>query len=353
MGQGGGITFINGTPHDWKRSAPQAHRMENWNIPKVLPAGQSTTLYIEWPSDALTAHIPEFVHKTFTLSDTPFHFALAARRINDALTFQVILTNLTTENNTPGTTINIGFAHDGDVCFVLSGTEGNFTSTNPPIDWMQRNIGTLGPRPLREIWRAGMSGQGIAEIVQEVNRFTAEYQELVVISVSHSANALRDYQPFTDTEWAECYKHFSKLTHLHALPNSSAAALADLPLSTFIGGGASPNAAVLVLTEAPAHTLEAFPDAGFYTAKQLDMYDCYTNTMSADGMATDQLDKIAKNAKDSLKDMAVEAERALWKRLWAGCERGKMPNVVFVDYLKGGGRDVAALCVAVNNMFGV
>jgi hypothetical protein len=24
-----------------------------------------------------------------------------------------------------------------------------------------------------------------------------------------------------------------------------------------------------------------------------------------------------------------------------------------VDYLKGGGRDVAALCMAVNNMFGV
>lgn len=266
MGQGGGITFINGTPHDWKRSAPQAHKMENWDIPKVLPAGQSTTLYIEWPSDALTAHIPEFAHETFTLSDTPFHFALAARRINGALTFQVILTNLTTENNPPGSTINIGFAHDGDVCFVLSGTEGNFTSTSPPIDWMQRNIGTLGPRPLREIcmpgthnsgmsvsrgstllategtclcqglgvyeqlvagaryldirptitaegwfsghyslirspvlgdllktWQ-GMSGQGIAKIVQEVNRFTAEYKELVVISVSHSANALRDYQ---------------------------------------------------------------------------------------------------------------------------------------------------------------
>lgn len=78
MGQGGGITLINGTPHDWKRAAPPHHRMENWNIPDIFPAGQSTTLYIECPSDVLTAHIPEFAHETFTLSDTPFHFALGA-----------------------------------------------------------------------------------------------------------------------------------------------------------------------------------------------------------------------------------------------------------------------------------
>ncbi|KAH8147307.1 uncharacterized protein LAJ45_08785 [Morchella importuna] len=71
-----------------------------------------------------------------------------------------------------------------------------------------------------------MRGQGIEEIVAEVSRFTEEFKEL---------DGLGDYKPFTDSEWAECYKHLSKLTHPHGLPNSIAS-LADLPLSTFIGG---------------------------------------------------------------------------------------------------------------------
>ncbi|RPB12608.1 hypothetical protein P167DRAFT_565253 [Morchella conica CCBAS932] len=178
------------------------------------------------------------------------------------------------KGNPAGSAIDLGFAHDGDVCFTLSGTTGNFTSTYPSTDWMQRNLATLGPRPLRDIGMPGTYNSGMS-----VSRYLRQRGGRSPTPSGPSATSTSQ-SSLTST---------ASPTPSHHSPTSPSPPSSAAPPH---------KAAVLVLTDAPACTLSIFPDAGFYTAAQLDMHDRYTNTMSADWMVTDQLDKLSKHAKD-------------------------------------------------------
>jgi len=89
---------------------------------------------------------------------TPHSFEVQARSSK----LQVELRSITTKGNSEGSIIPLGWKSDGFVYFILSGTEGHFTSTRPPIAWMQSNLSTLGPRPLRHLCIPGSHNSGMS-----------------------------------------------------------------------------------------------------------------------------------------------------------------------------------------------
>ena len=60
--------------------------------------------------------------------------------------------------------MQLGWQHDGIVCFILSGKQGCFSTSNPPRDWMQQNLRTLGLRALHKICLPGTHDAGMGEI---------------------------------------------------------------------------------------------------------------------------------------------------------------------------------------------
>jgi len=92
---------------------------------------------------------------------TPHSFEVQARS-SDGYKLQVELRSIATMGNRTGSTIRLGWKHNGCVYFILSGIEGQFTSTNPPIAWMQSNLGTLGHRSLRHLCIPGSHNSGMS-----------------------------------------------------------------------------------------------------------------------------------------------------------------------------------------------
>ena len=92
---------------------------------------------------------------------TPHSFEVQAHS-SDGYKLQVVLQSIATRGNPKGSIIWLGWKRNGSVCFILSGTEGQFTSTKPPIAWMQSNLSTLGPRLLRQLCIPGSHNSGMS-----------------------------------------------------------------------------------------------------------------------------------------------------------------------------------------------
>lgn len=58
--------------------------------------------------------------------------------------------------------IELGWRPNGTVNFILSGEVGNFSTNNPPIDWMQSCLSFIGDRTLRQICIPGSHDAGIS-----------------------------------------------------------------------------------------------------------------------------------------------------------------------------------------------
>lgn len=77
----------------------------------------------------------------------------------------VTLDKLQTRNNDLGEKIDSGFDHDGSVNLIISeDLEGNmWSNADPPIDWMQQSLSTIGNRKLKHICMPGSHDSGMSE----------------------------------------------------------------------------------------------------------------------------------------------------------------------------------------------
>lgn len=48
MGQGGYITLLNNTAHDWVRTHEHSYQMNSWEFPEIIQAGKTVRIYVEW-----------------------------------------------------------------------------------------------------------------------------------------------------------------------------------------------------------------------------------------------------------------------------------------------------------------
>ena len=98
-------------------------------------------------------------------------------------------------------------------------------------------------------WQGG-NGQTIAEIIQQINAFTASNKELIILNLSHDYNtdAGNDpYRSFTQAEWDALFEQLAGLSNLWVAPGDPTTVdLTTVKLNNFIGGG---RAAVVVIVE--------------------------------------------------------------------------------------------------------
>jgi len=116
----------------------------------LLLLGTVCEAYIEWGESIFKDSTKDVGEARYKLSGTPHTFEVGARNTH-GFNLQVKLKSIATTGNPKGSIIQLGWKRDGVVYFILSGTEGQFASSNPPIAWMQSNLSALGHRSLRHL----------------------------------------------------------------------------------------------------------------------------------------------------------------------------------------------------------
>lgn len=214
-------------------------------------------------------------------------------------------------------------------------------------------------------WQGG-NGESIADVVKDVNNFTAGRPELVVLRLSHDVDTDSgepNYHAFTQKQYDGLLDVLvSGLTHLHADP--AVADLTKVPLNRFIGRGpdGKPKAAVLIVADpSDAHVTVAprFRAAGVYPASAFPVVDQYTGTESVKQMAADQVHKMLQNrtspdatvfvlswtltqsgataatcelpTSKSIIELADEANPEIYRDLWRSLTSRVYPNVLYTD----------------------
>ncbi|WP_189070376.1 hypothetical protein [Deinococcus radiotolerans] len=137
----------------------------------------------------------------------------------------------------------------------------------------------------------GGTGQSVAEITEQINAFTQDNAELIVLNLSHDLNTdagNSGYPAFTQDEWTALFAQLSQLQQLYRAPDG-AADLTQLPLRSFIGAG---QAAVVILVEPDGVNLGPYARQGFYPAGAWPTYNTYANTNDLAHMMRDQFSKM-------------------------------------------------------------
>ncbi|KAF5717619.1 variant-surface-glyco phospholipase C [Fusarium globosum] len=349
MGEGGYINLVNGTPYKWKRTQQNSYQMEAWSFPESIDAVPST--YVEFDHGVLKKRGDTSGSVTYSLEGTKATFSIHVR--DKPANIWIQLDGLEALNNPRGSKIELGWQHDECVTFVLSGKEGNFHSSNPPTDWMQKNRNILGHRPLSQIcmlgthdsgmstvshcdvpggvidpyvlcqsvsvlgqlahgaryfdlrpqysgghlWtghytgKVGGRGESISDIISAVNEFTKKNGELIILNFSHSLQTDTDeWREFTKQEWHNLMKELLKLNHLFIVEDKNKAKnLTQLKLDDFIGNG---QAAVVCVMEQWDLDIGDYAHKGFYKYEAMNVRNEYSNKDDAVVMVNDQLEKM-------------------------------------------------------------
>lgn len=444
MGQGGHITLVNGTRYDWNRTYIHQYQMNSWSFPDCIQAGTSIVVYVEWDGDVFSSTSDDAGEATYTLGETDLNFQVQARA-SSGFTLQIAFENLATPGNPQGSILNLGWNHDGYVNFILSGQEGNFTSSNLPTSWMQDNLTILGSRSLRQIcipgshdagmsvrasstvgafdcntltqtmsildqlqagvryfdvrpvisagefltghyghilgdltWQ-GANGQSIESVINDVNAYTAQNNELVILYLSHDLNTdlgNNSYAPLAQESWNKLLSKLTEINHLFHASSSMTDDLTKLTLSDFIGNNC---AAVIVVVDADGSgiSLGDYANQGFYSKSNFPVYNEYSDTndldQMIDGKDKGQLTKMKEQRTDrgasyfllswtltqntlqaatcrispasSILDLANTANPQLYVRLLPACSNQCYPNILYIDNVQSS--DIVAMAMAV------
>jgi len=439
MGQGGFITLVNGTPYDWTNIHQHSYQMNSWGFPTTIPAWKTAQVYVEWDQNAFDSQSDDAGEVVYSLNGTPFTFQVQARNTN-GFDLQVYFTNLATSGNPQGSTLSLGWSHDGSVAFVLAGESGNFTANVVPAGWMQHNLGQLGGRTLRQLcipgshdsgmsvvngrtafafpcsvitqttsilgqltlgaryfdirpvisggqyftghysditqinsWQ-GANGESIAQVINDVNSFTAVNKELVILYLSHDYNTdvgNSSYRAFTQQEYNGLLAQLGGLNNLYAVANPGD--LTQIQLNDYIGQN---KAAVIVVVDAPGITVgDAYFGKGFYLPANFPVYNQYSDTNDAAQMVSGQLGKMKEQRTSptssyfllswtltqdgtqattcemgaaSILDLAAEADPLIYQDLLPACSPQTYPNILYIDNINSGA--ITALAMAVNTL---
>ncbi len=221
----------------------------------------------------------------------------------------------------------------------------------------------------------GANGQSIDHVVREINEFTRENAELVILNLSHDLNTdlgNSSYEHFTQGEWGALLESLKKLEFLY-VDSDPAVDLSLYALDHYIGRG---KACVIVIVDLGDKniSLGEYAGQGFHTNRNLEIYNEYSDTNDLEKMASDQLEKMRNQRKSaaapcfllswtltqsdfqaitcsftwasSIRGLAEVANPALPAYLWPAVSTFCYPNILYTDNVNNS--DSAALSLAIN-----
>ncbi|EXJ79162.1 hypothetical protein A1O3_08663 [Capronia epimyces CBS 606.96] len=258
-------------------------------------------------------------------------------------------------NNAKGSTIEIPLQNEQWSPFILVGDQNSLAGNHPPTNWMAQNLPYIGCLTLQDLvlpgsHDAGMStikypaggdsdntqtqsldiygqlqagvryfdirptishgayytghytgdlganGQEMSAIVADINQFTSEgNNELIILELSHSSDTDDKYQAFDDGQYNDLlFELWNNTQHLYTGHKSDV--LTTVPLTDFISKG---PAVVVICDERNSSWLQnhRFQGRGFYSSDQVPIYNSYSDTTDLDTMRKDQYTKLVAQAK--------------------------------------------------------
>lgn len=218
----------------------------------------------------------------------------------------------------------------------------------------------------------GANGQSIESIVNDINTFTTNNKELVILKLSHDLNTDRgiiSYAPFTQPEWDALFSLLKKgIKNLFIAESSND--LTKIRLKDFIGGGRA-AVIVVVVPDGKDINLGDYSNQGFYLNKNFPVFDKYSESNDLKQMASDQLIKMREQRPNpdasyfllswtltqqipevitgnpSILDLANKANPLLYSMLLSASSDQVYPNILYIDNIQSS--DIAALAMAVNS----
>ena len=310
----GTINLINGTPYNWKLVNMHEYQMYWW-YPDIIPAGGSFESDVKFRNNG---HKDDAAEAHFILEGAPKPMSFTLQARSNPPRVEVIYHDaLSSINNPENSKHDIGFEDDGSCTFMLAG-DGDFqpfTSSNPPVAWMQATFEDIEHLTLREVvqpashdsgvdilshkdggikhntltqtvpiyeqlkagarffdirplyrkgkmWTAHMSlfsgnkviggvGRSIEEIVNDVNRFTREFPG-ELLTLSLSHDMNRD-TGYSNFEHEQWNILFEELLRIEALFEPIHSVVHDVDLTTLpINHFISPGSRSAVVVRTPA-----------------------------------------------------------------------------------------------------
>lgn len=215
------------------------------------------------------------------------------------------------------------------------------------------------------------------EMINQINSFTANNRELIILDLSHDLNTDLGndaYAAFTQTEWDNLLTRMkNNLQYLYVAPNPTTVDLTNLTLNDYLANG--PAVVVVIRQSSPIVSIDKYNYSGFYRSAQLSAYNQYANTNNAQQMYTDQLNKLSaqRTSPDSqyfllswtltqdagqavgcgagapsIRALANTANPNLYRLVMNNCTTFRYPNVLYIDNMTRS--DPAAMAMAINNL---
>ena len=241
------------------------------------------------------------------------------------------------------------------------------------------------------IWVGG-NGQSVAEIIAQVNQFTSQYKELIIINLSHTLDSDNQYKDLSQDQWNRLFDTLKGINNRFIVRDPGNTDFSNNVLGDFI----TDRASVFIIAQLPdGITLGDYAGQGFFFSANFPIYDSYSNTNKLSDMSSDQINKLRQNRNvvassadrrdtfhtfswtltqqpedvlnfdRAIMNMAAEAFDALVSDAWNAFTPESFPNVLFVDALGirdksvvfpfdkpknvGTNYDISALAIAVNN----
>jgi hypothetical protein len=256
--------------------------------------------------------------------------------------------------------------------------------------WVSGHYSALGA-DAQAIWLGG-NGQSLADIIRQVNDFTAHYKELIIVNLSHTLDTDNNYRDLTQDQWDSLFDKLKGINNrfIVAIPGNTD--FSNKVLGDFI----TDRASVLIVAQLPTGiSLGDYVNQGFYSGANFPFYDSYSNTNNRGSMESDQLRKLKDNRnlvadsaarKDkfhilswtltqqpedvlnpdkAIMNIAAGAFDDLVSEAWNAFTPQSFPNVLYVDALGVRDKsvvfpfdkprsvpvnnDITALAIAVNN----
>ncbi|KAF2007103.1 PLC-like phosphodiesterase, partial [Amniculicola lignicola CBS 123094] len=422
MGYGGYLTLLNGSPFDWTLAGQHSYQMPTWSWPTISAGKSAKVYVEFGTSghtgdDAGEAYysIPGTPNKFQILARKPGDYKLtinldgmstktSAQGSNIDIGFRhdaAVNWIMSTDEagqwySNSGTMVDwmqrslgslgnrtlkhicMPGSHDAGMSTFKPGTVGaNFANTQtqyfdiyhqliagsryfdlrPVISngqWVSGHYSELGDAG---VWLGG-NGQSIVDIVKNINDFTAQYKELIIINFSHALDTDHDYTELSQTQWNSLFDALKGINSRFTVQNPGRTDFTNRVLGDFI----TDRASIFIVAQLPGGiTLGDYANQGFFSGDNFPQFDSYSDSNEVGTMSKDQLKKLKEernivadgsqrkdrfhilswtltqhpedvlNPDKAIMNLGVEASDSLYVEAFNAFTPQSYPNVLYVD----------------------
>ncbi|KAL0258329.1 hypothetical protein SLS55_007505 [Diplodia seriata] len=356
MGQGGTIDLINGTPYPWTLSSQSSYQMKAWSFPSTVASGASIPVYVEWDQDAGKDQKDDGGEAVYSMGGSSATFQVHARNtdgFNLEVYLEAVESQNNPVGSTislgwnHNNAVNLIFGGDdgaftsnnpsvdwmhqylatlGDrplrqICMPGSHDAGmsefnahtglvrdtnTLTQKFNIADQLAAGSRWFDIRPVISSgkfyaghysdtnivgWQ-GANGQSLSDIIDNINSFTSQYDELVILDISHTVDTDNDYADLSQDQWNTLFTQLQSINHrFNTTGVSTSEDLSKRTLNQFIENGPC----VLIIAELPdGITLGGYFAQGMVASSpNFPINNDYSNTDELDTMVSDQLSKLS------------------------------------------------------------